>query len=176
MDANLTAIAISFVSLLFAGLSLGWNIYRDVILKPKMKVRFQISTIVTAGGPAIPRPSFLNITAVNHGPGRVTCNMIHVRTAPLWRRLLRKIKHGVIIGDWTNPLSGKLPATLEVGQTLNLFLPYDKECFLASEVTHVAITDSFGRSHWAPRRDLDSARKLYHKEFGQTAPGTGPAA
>lgn len=176
MDANLTAIGISFFSLLLAGLSLGWNIYRDVILKPKLKVCFQISTIVTVGRPGSPTPTFLSITGVNHGPGRLTCNMLHVRTAPLWRRLLRMVKHGVIPGDWSNPLSGKLPSSVDVGQTLTLLLPYDRESFLGSAMTHIGILDSFGRTHWAPRKQLDLAREQFRKDFGQHEPSSKPVA
>jgi hypothetical protein len=39
------ALGISFVSLVIASLSLGWNIYRDVVLKPRVRTRFQISKI-----------------------------------------------------------------------------------------------------------------------------------
>ena len=35
MDNALIALCISIFSVLVASLSLGWNVYRDVILKPK---------------------------------------------------------------------------------------------------------------------------------------------
>lgn len=173
MDIQLTALTISFVSILVAGLSLGWNIYRDVILKPRMRVRFQVSTIVH---PALPSQTFLGLTTVNHGPGRITCNMIHVKTAPLWRRVLRSVKQGVIIGDWTNPLRGKLPKTLEVGETLTLLLPYEKRCFLSSDSTHIGIIDTFGRTHWAPRSQVKDARQQYVKKFGGSGEHEKPVA
>ena len=121
------------ISLLIAGLSLGWNVYRDIVLKPKLKVRFQVSTLFH---PALPEKTYLNITGVNHGPGRVTCNMIDVKTV-IWRGLRRIVKHGVIPGDWSNPMSGSLPKTLEVGETTTLLLPYDESCFLSGDTTHI---------------------------------------
>ncbi len=173
MDIHLTALGISFISLLIASLSLGWNIYRDVVLKPRVRAGFQVSNIV---GPGVPTRTFLSLSAVNHGPGRVTCNMIHVRTAPLWRRLLRRVRHGVIIGDWTNPLSARLPRALEVGETATLLIPYDRDCFLSTGVTDVGILDSFGRSHWAPRRDLERARAQFRRDFPNVGQPAAPAA
>lgn len=173
MDATLTALTISFISLLLAGLSLGWNVYRDVVLKPRLRVRVQISAIVQ---PDLPSQTFLSITAVNHGPGRVTCSTIHAKTAPLWRRILRKVKHAAIIGDWTNPLSGKLPKALEVGEALTLLLPYEARCFLKDDFTHIGILDSFGRSHWAPCDQLEAARQRYEKKFGGAGKNGGTVA
>ena len=164
MDATLTALGISFFSLLVAGLSLGWNIYRDVVLKPRLRVRFQVSTLVH---PAMESRTYLDVSATNHGPGRVTCNMIHVKTASLWRTLTRRIKHGVIVGDWTNPMSAKLPKVLEVGDRATFLIPYDKDCFLSGETTHIGVLDSFGRTHWAGRRNVEEARAVYQKDFGQ---------
>ena len=125
MDATLAALGISFISLLVASLSLGWNIYRDVVLKPRMRVRFQVSTLVH---PAMESRTYLDVSATNHGPGRVICNMIHFKTASLWRTLTRQVKHGVILGDWTNPLSAKVPKVLEVGERATFLIPYGKEC------------------------------------------------
>jgi len=43
------ALLISGFSAGIALLALGWNIYRDIILRPKVKVRLQISEILTPG-------------------------------------------------------------------------------------------------------------------------------
>ncbi len=172
MDIHLTALGISFLAVVIAAFSLGWNVYRDVILKPNLRVHFQVSTIVTPGHPEIPQRTFLDITSVNHGPGQIVCSMIHVRLkTSLWRRLRRKPRQGVIPGVWTNPISGKLPSTLDVGQKLVLLLPYERDCFLSTDVTKVGILDTFGRTHWAPSRNLNDARQEYRKDFPpQTTP------
>jgi hypothetical protein len=167
MDAHLTALGISFVAVIIAAFSLGWNIYRDVVLKPRLRVHFQVSTLVTPGQPQIPKRTFLDITSVNHGPGRIVCSMIHARLkTSIWRRLRRKPRQGVIPGDWTNPISGKLPSTLEVGQKLVLLLPYQQDCFLKeADVTKIGVLDTFGRTHWAPRQNLYYAQRQYQKDF-----------
>lgn len=93
-------------------------------------------------------------------------SMIVTKNAPLWRRILRKSQHGVIIFDYTNPMSDKLPKKLDVGESLNLLLPYEKKCFLSEPVTHIGVGDSFGRIHWAPQFDLVNAQRQYAKAFG----------
>src|SRR6266850_3285487 len=127
MDRNTTALVVSAASLLISGLSLGWNIYREIALKARLRVSFQVSTMVH---PALPTQRYLDLSIVNHGPGRVTCDIIVVKTSSLWRKLRRTVSHGVILGDWTNPLSAKLPKTLEIGERMTLLLPYEKRCFL----------------------------------------------
>ncbi|MEW7987350.1 MAG: hypothetical protein ACH255_19890 [Candidatus Thiodiazotropha sp.] len=164
METAQIAILISVVSACIAGISLGWNIYRDVIIKPKVDIIFGVKMIVTPGSNE--RPEYVIITATNFGPGATTISMIQVRYAPLWRRLLRKAKNAVIIHDYENPLSGQLPSKLEVGDKIDLILPYDENCFLNEEWTHVGVWDYFGKSHWAKKRQLKEARERWLNDFG----------
>ena len=163
MRVEYVALSISIFSVLVAALSLGWNVYRDVILKAKVDVSFAVVTIVHATMPNNPR--FLNLKVTNFGPGPVTISMIHAKNAPLWRRMVRRTNHAVITLDYTNTLSSKLPAKIDVGDKIELFLPYDKDCFLNSRFTHVGVNDYYGRIHWAPKRDLKKAYKTFHSEF-----------
>jgi len=158
------AIAISVLSLLVSGTSLGWTIYRDIALKGRLKVYFGIRLLVTPGENAKP-PEFLMFSSTNHGPGSVKVEMLVLKRSSLWRRLLRKTEHAVLMHDYTNPLSGALPSTIAVGDTLQLMMTYDKECFLGQEWTHVGIADSFGRTHWAPTGHVEEARARFKKEF-----------
>src|SRR5208283_2922760 len=76
---NLT-ITISVLAFVVSGVSLGWNIYRDVILKARVRVRFSFSQVVhSAGAPESPH---LGLSAVNLGPGDVTLEMPIIRTQP----------------------------------------------------------------------------------------------
>ena len=77
MTMSEIAIGISIISVLIAGLSLGWNIYRDVILKANVKISFAIMTLVQVGISA--RPEYVNITATNFGPGPVNLSMIEIK-------------------------------------------------------------------------------------------------
>jgi len=158
------AILISIISVLIASISLGWNIYRDVVLKAKVVVTFNVVHIIHETLPN--KPQYLSLTATNFGPGPVNMSMICAKEAQLWRRLLRKTRHAVITPDYTNPMSAKLPHKVEVGDKIDLLLPYDKDCFLGSVFTHVGISDYFGRIHWAPWKQLKGAYKKWGEDFG----------
>lgn len=166
MRPEIIALLISILSLAVAALSLGWNIYRDVILKPKLKIGFGVKEIIS---PSLAEHlTKLILTATNFGPGRIKCSMIELRNAPLWRRVLRKTRQAIIIHDYQNPMSAQLPATLEVGDKMDLILPYDKECCLSKPFTHIGLSDSFGRIHWAPTRDMRRAKEHYQKDFAKS--------
>lgn len=167
MATDQLALIVSVVSALIASLALGWNIYRDVVLKPKVVVSFSIVLIVHETLPH--RPQYMNIRATNFGPGAVTLSSIVARNAPLWRRILRKVEYAFITPDYTNALSARLPAKLETGDKVELLLPYDAECLLSKTLTHVGLTDFYGRSHWAPRNDMKKAHKEWRKDFGPKA-------
>lgn len=158
-------IGISVVSLLLASIALGWNVYRDVILKARVRVKFNIVRIVPQGRSAREVPQYLNLSATNHGPGSVRIQIMEGEESPLWRRLLRRRKYFVILSDHTNPMNRPLPHKLEVGDVFDLYLPYDKKCFLAGKATHIGIRDSFGRVHYAPKSHLRAARKAYRRDF-----------
>jgi hypothetical protein len=161
--ANTFALVISIVSLVLAATSLGWNIYRDVLLKARVRIRFGIRTIITHGSED--RPDYLIVSATNHGPGAVNVSMVQLRRTSLWRRLSRRTEHAVMIHDFTNPLSGQLPKTLGVGETIDLLFPYERQCLLGENWSHVGISDTFGRVHWAPTRHVREARKTYRGKF-----------
>lgn len=144
-------IGISFLALFIAGIALGWNIYRDVVLKARVRVAFAVVQIITPGaGAAGGGPSYLRIKATNHGPGPVRIDSIHGMMAPLWRRILRRPQPFVILNDHTNPLNPTLPKRLEVGESVDLFLPHDDKSFLSTDATHIGVVDSFGRSPLLP--------------------------
>jgi len=49
MSSGQIALLISFGSLLVAAISLGWNVYRDVIRKPKLVIKLMVGAIIFAG-------------------------------------------------------------------------------------------------------------------------------
>ena len=113
--------------------------------------------------------SYLNIRVANHGPGPVTVQSIVGKISPWWRTLLRRPQFFVILNDHTNPMNPRLPARLAVGDTLNLLLPNDARSFLSSEATHIGVSDSFGRAHYAPPKQVADAQEQFHKAFPTTA-------
>lgn len=156
---------ISTFALILAGLSILWNVYRDILLKPKLKVNIQISQLIQPGNSR--SPTFIDITATNHGPGSIICESIWMKKRSFWRWLFRKKKVAFILHDYTNPLSGKLPKKLEVGEKIMLLFPHKEKMFLAYKPTHVGIMDSFGRMHWASKKSLKEAEKSYLKDFSE---------
>ena len=74
------ALLISAISAGVALFTLGWIIYRDVIIKPKVKVRLQVSVIVEEGDNPEERETKVSFIATNHGPGPVTLQGIGSKT------------------------------------------------------------------------------------------------
>jgi hypothetical protein len=156
------AVGISVLSLVVASTSLAWNIYRDIVLKPRLKVQLGIYKLASPGREPT---THLMVSTTNHGPGKTTISMIQGRRIAGWRWLRSKQQNFVVLQDWTNPLSGKLPARLDVGERVSLLLPYDRKCMLAGGVTDVGVSDFFGRLHWAPRAEVAQALLEFARDF-----------
>ena len=161
------AIVISIFSATTAAFSLGWNIYRDVVLKARLEVMFGVRTLLAANVEA--RPEYVMISATNHGPGYVTISLIQWKDTSFVKWLLRKRQRGFVMHDYTNPVSAQIPTKLDVGERADFLFPYDKECMLKETWSHIGLIDSFGRSHWARRKDIREAQTKWKTDFGQNA-------
>lgn len=164
MDTAQVAILISIVSALIAVFALGWNVYRDVVLKAKVVVTFAVKKIIGAGMP--PSPDYVGISATNHGPGPVTLNSIVLRDYTYLKKLRKRHKYAYLMQDYTNPYSTKMPKQLEVGESVGLFVDYDKECFLKDSYTQLGVSDSFGRTNWASKKTMRELREKWLEDFG----------
>lgn len=171
------AIWISIVAVIISGISLGWNIYRDIILKPSLKTDISFGSLIpspTGGNPSLltsksnprgPRP-FIVIEGVNHGPGAIRCTAIRLRATDDEGGSLPR----VLLHDTSHEASDALPCTIEPGQPIHLALPYVHDCFLQEPIVRIGIKDSFDRIHWAPKRSLAEMKEQYRRDFGsQTA-------
>ncbi len=167
MNNSDVAIYISIFSVLVAAFSLGWNIYRDVILKPRVRVDFGVRTLIQHANPD--KPQYVILSATNHGPGIVNLSMVQMKDTSLLKWLFRKQQYAVVIHDYTNPLSGQLPHKLDVGKGIDLLFTYDKECMLKNGWSHVGISDSFGRVHWAKSKQVKKAIKKWKEDFSGCA-------
>lgn len=152
---------ISLAALIVSAFSLGWNFYRDVILKPRLKVTAKINKIIQPGRDL---GDFIDVSAVNLGPGAITCNGILGQKNYLLR-FWKKRKYFYIVEDYTNPLCTRLPKKLEVGESLTELFSYKEDAFLSLNPTHVGVRDTFGRVHWASKKSLKEAKKNFFKEF-----------
>lgn len=156
------SILISFAALFVSAISLGWNIYRDVILKPRMRVRIDISNIFSPGKV---EGSSICIEGVNHGPGSIVCNGVIGINRSWWEFLKDKKKYFIVIEDYTNPYSDRLPKKLEIGDSVRLLFPYQEEAFLSRNPRKIGIRDTFSRVHWASRKSLKGAKEKFFKDF-----------
>ena len=161
------ALCISLLALMASLLSLGWNIYRDVVMKPKLRVHLGIKQF-TDGSERLGPPQVV-LTATNYGPGQIKCEMTALKLSSLWRILFRKVQFSIVIQDFRNPFCSKLPNRLNMAEEICLIFPYDQESFLGSKISHVGVRDSFGRMHWAPKAQLVEAKKRYKHDFPTTS-------
>jgi len=152
-------IVFSVISLAFSVFALGWNFYRDVILKPRLQVLIGVQAIVGQHGV---EGTFITLSAVNFGPGVIHLNGIYLKESSVWKRLRRKVKHG-FIRDMVreNPSVWTLPCKLEVADKATFLLRLELSRFLTEAWNYVGLGDTFGRVHWASKCSLAHARKEY---------------
>lgn len=133
-------------------------------MKPRLRVSVMMGFITSE---AVKPVSHFMISAVNFGPGVIRPNIIWYKKTTFLKSVFRKFEHGVVIHDYNNPLSGKLPTVLEVGEKVVFLFPWnDKSPPICVNPSHIGIKDSFGRIHWAPRKEVKKVNKKWHEEFG----------
>ena len=164
MARNSLPIVLSVLSFVLAAFALGWNIYRDVVLKPRAKISVAKAMIVSEFSE---RQDKLIISAVNFGPGKIRLNIIRFMQRSFFQRIFRNGKFGALIHDYRNPISGQLPIALEVGEKVDLIFPWDKELICSKAPTHIGIQDSFGRIHWAPKDQVAKANKQWVADWSE---------
>ena len=150
------SLLLSILSLVISAFALGWNVYRDVILKPRLIVRLKLAwflDIVNAR-----RCPTVTLSVLNRGPGKICCEFTAIETKKLFLMEL--------IPDFSHPECAKLPALLDPAQTIHLIIFMER--FIEQNPVKFGIRDSYGRCHWVPKRDLRNTRKLV-QGFGVNA-------
>jgi hypothetical protein len=165
MSAGEVALLISFGSMVVAATSLGWNVYRDVVRKPKLRISMMVGQIAHSTFRENLRRVVVTIT--NFGPGKTQAHMLQLRKSSWWRRMLRKESFAILIPS-DDPLSGRLPAPLEMGEKVALIFPFTPDLFLLKDFTQIGISDSFGKVYWCQRRDYRRAQQSYEEQSRAT--------
>ena len=148
----LAALCISLLALFVGCANVVWSVYKEISLRARVRVKFGCRLICHQ---TFPKPlERVILSAVNHGPGPVRLGMVVYRKSSLWRRIRRKIERGVIMHDYTDPISGRLPCKLDVGESIDIMLGTPDQMTVSEDTTGIGINDTFGRSHWALRRDI----------------------
>jgi len=159
-------VVISFSALLVSGFSLGWNVYRDVILKPRLRVGFGVKRLAVEGKLS---DRFLTLTAVNMGAGQVSCLGITVKkVSRKW--LKKKVVEGYVVPEFNHPYAThKLPHKLNMAEQIDFYFTLKDDCFLAFKPTHVGIYDNFGRTHWASKEQTARAVQTFSALYPKAA-------
>jgi len=158
MSDTQIAIAISFFSLALAIVSLGWNVYRDVFLKPRLKVSSSLVRLVSENGL---NGNYTALNVINLGPGHITLHAIRFENMNLIDNLLRRWRYngGFITHDYRNPHSAKLPIRIESGDSISYYFPLDELDPIWKNMSKIGVSDSFNRFHWATKRSLRELQK-----------------
>jgi hypothetical protein len=151
-------LAISILSLVLGATALGWNIYREVVLRGQVKTTLAIGEWHSPGGVI----KEMYITAANRGPGPVQLQGFTI-DAPKDTNF--DVRYHVLPVEWEHPMTTRFPRMLAVGEEARLVVKYCPELFLAGGATRVGLTDTFGRTHWTPRRDGRRALEQFKKDF-----------
>lgn len=162
------AILISFFSLGVASVALGWNIYRDVLLRPRARVSYKFGRSHTEQGRT---GEFVFLSIVNLGPGQIRLTSIEAQRRPWWDVAGRWRKRYAVIYDYRNPLSARLPLTLDVAESADYPLPWSADGVAAMAITHIGFKDTFGRVHFAPRKDVRAVKEKWIESFDIVADG-----
>jgi hypothetical protein len=159
MNHSTLPILISVFSLLLAAFSLGWNIYRDVVMKAKLRLNIICGEV---HHPTFKNPEErISVSVTNHGPGKSRACMLVLRKVSWWRKVFRKIKTAILLHDFEDPLSGNLPQDLEVGDKVDLTFRFLENLFIKEDWNQIGITDPFGSTHWCKKKDYLQAKKSF---------------
>lgn len=176
----------TWLPLALSAVALGWNVYRNVIFKPRLAVSFFYAGRDRQGGLAnltVGEPERFHsvhevrLSIVNYGPGSVRCEYAVVRVRPAWQVLFGRSTWRMLLKpDGTR--HRELPAFIEAADRLEL--PMKGEAFFFDEdffkrnSSQVGVRDSYGRFPWAPKRDLREARKYIRQWRAEQAKSEPP--
>jgi hypothetical protein len=156
------ALVISICSAIVSLASFVWNVWSTFIYpKPTIRVSFAMVQVVEHGSDYI--PSVLRLSATNMGPGEVSLRhaLIEFRGNFYESKgfgLLSTLDNYPLHQDTTRGHFGAgFPVKVAVGEQFSAYLVPAHEKLAKGDYQRIGFTDSFGRSHWAPRQDILAA-------------------
>lgn len=159
-------IALSAFSLFIAAVALGWNIYRDIVLKARLRVSIATMGMFTDSEH---QGWCIQLAGVNFGPGVLTVSSVYARQRPPWWRFSRKQELFYVMQQPPHSKYGdKLPAQLGVGEMVTLMLSPQ---LYEQPWTSMGLQDTFGRTHWVRRTRFLSARQRYLEQHAKSDNG-----
>ena len=156
------ALAISILSFVVALGGFIWNVWSKFIYpKPRVRVKCAFVHIIELGRPET--NDAVSLIAVNHGPIDVT-----LRTSLLVKRNWFGVStgYGILKPLFNYPAEKRtlgpstgFPKKLAVGEQFSvLFIP-NHSSIASDEWSQIGFDDTFGRIHYARRRDLKETRR-----------------
>ncbi|TDX77742.1 hypothetical protein EDE05_11451 [Neorhizobium sp. R1-B] len=146
-----------------------WNVWSKFIYpKAKVRVSFYSGFVM---GEDYEGVEMLTLSATNYGPGQVTLHLAVGRTKvsrfkKLKLFMLNPLHDFPARTDFTlGPFSGGLPKKIDVGESFNAFFVKKHAAIATQNVVDVGFTDTFGRNHWARRKDVTKVRTEVKQAF-----------
>lgn len=131
------------ITLCISCFALGWNVYRDVFNKPKIKIRIDENSL-GAG------TDNLQINITNEGPGSIEIRRLAVRRGGKFKQLLKQTQKNCIDERADNSGFDRLPIQLGEYEDCDLLVdPIRYEKYLLGDHIYIGIIDSLKRTHWA---------------------------
>ena len=158
-------ILISLIAAALASVSLGWNIYRDLVSKSaRVKVSGMIAAIVSPGDEFRPEgpPEHIVIVVVNHGPADATLSVFSLKKKT---GFFGKSEFTTVFPDHTDPATTRVPYKLKVGEQAQFVFPFNPDCFMKWDLSHIGISGVFRKTHWMRARNVKELRSRWCKEF-----------
>jgi hypothetical protein len=108
----------------------------------------------------------IRISATNFGPNDVVISGV-VGLSKRYKWVRFKTQHFVMFATSVWPLIdqrrpndfGNLPTRIPVGDSASWYLPIENRYFTESDMTHFGLADTFGRTHWAKHKHVNSVRE-----------------
>lgn len=157
------ALVISICSAIVSLAGFVWNVWSTFIYpKPKVRVSFAMVQFVELYSDE-PPPSVLRLSATNMGPGEVTLNNVLIRYRGHFYES-KGFAHPSTLDDYQRHqdttrghFGAGFPAKIAVGEQYSAYMIPDHEKLAKGDYQSIGFTDSFGRTHWASRRNIMEA-------------------
>lgn len=156
------ALIISLGSLVVSICAFVWNVWSKFIY-PKPKVKTSISLMKVHHQSGRSGPSCIAIHATNFGPAEVTLYAAIAKSSQYKKDglgMLNPLENFPNNIEHSNgPFSGGLPKKIAVGEQFSVYFPVEKDWFQKEQLTDFGFQDTFGRSHWCPKKQVTELRE-----------------
>jgi hypothetical protein len=153
------ALVISICSAMVSLAGFVWNVWSKFIYpKPRVSVSLQFMTMM------VPSPhDKYSVTGGENEALSAKSRRNWLRLKPAATAVLNPLpRFPNYPGEFdvtTGPFAGGLPKKVEVGDQFAVYFVPDHAGLARDEIDRVGFSDTFGRTHWAPKKHLVEARK-----------------